>query len=162
MVPSGTKWYMVHEDEDMGISDGLRTELEQVWALGFLDAMNGARLTDADAIPPRPEVCPPCSEHSPPSSEVYPPSAQEYPATPQENPHYAMYGRPVTDEDTIPSALAPHLRAMAQVCIAKAEEILAEMYRENPQTVLRTVYEVGWVSFARIEQVANATEINLN
>ena len=48
------------------------------------------------------------------------------------------------------------------MCIDKAEEIIAEMYRENPQTVLRTVYEAGWESFAKIEQMANATEINLN
>ena len=89
------------------ITDGLRTELEQLWALGFLVAMNGAPLTDADAIPPCSEVCPPCSEHSPPSPEVYPPSAQEHPPTPQEHPSYAMYGRHVTDEDTIPTALAP-------------------------------------------------------
>ncbi len=33
------------------ISDELRTQLQQVWALGFLDAMAGGEVTDDDVIP---------------------------------------------------------------------------------------------------------------
>ena len=52
-------------------------------------------------------------------------------------------GTPVEDDDEIPSALGPPLVQMAKQCIAKAEPILAELFRENPQLTYDTVYAAG-------------------
>ena len=92
----------------MGISDDLRTELEQVFALGFLDATNGApphgrrRHTPAlRSMPPVLRNNPPCSEITPPAQKYAPPPLRSMPP-----PTPCMAG-PVTDDDTIPLALAP-------------------------------------------------------
>ena len=42
-------------------------------------------------------------------------------------------GTPVEDDDEIPSALGLPLIQMAKQCIANAEPILVELFRENPQ-----------------------------
>ena len=49
-------------------------------------------------------------------------------------------GTPVEDDDEIPSALGLSLVQMAEQCIAKAEPILADLFRENPQLTYDTVY----------------------
>ena len=58
----------------------------------------------------------------------------------------SMAGRPLEDEDCIPSELAPPppLVQMAEQCIDKAEAFIAEIFQENPQTVYQTVYATGF------------------
>ena len=52
-------------------------------------------------------------------------------------------GAPVEDTDEIPSACGPPLVQMAKQCIAKAEPILAELFRESPQQTYEGVYAAG-------------------
>ena len=52
-------------------------------------------------------------------------------------------GCPVEDDDEIPAALGPPLVQMAEQCIAKAEPILAESFRESPQETYNAVYAAG-------------------
>ena len=62
-------------------------------------------------------------------------------------------GTTVEDDDEIPSACGPPLVQMAKQCIAKAEPILAELFRENPQLTYDTVYAAGGDIAKTIEEL---------
>ena len=93
------------------LSSPLRTELCQVWALGFVDCMKGG---------------------------------------------------PVTDDDTIPSVMVPHLVKLAEGCIDHAASFIAEVFTENPETIYSTVYGAGYDVCAAMNAAYGPIEINLN
>ena len=70
-------------------------------------------------------------------------------------------GTPVEDDDEIPSALGLPLIQMAKQCIANAEPILVELFRENPQLTYDTVYEAG-ASCAEIIEELGPRPVYLN
>ena len=70
-------------------------------------------------------------------------------------------GTPVEDDDEIPSALGPPLVQMAEQCIAKAEPILADLFRENPQLTYDTVYAAG-VDIAKTIEELGPRPVYLN
>ena len=74
----------------------------------------------------------------------------------------AMKGEPVTDDDTIPSEIAPHLVKLAEGCIDKAAPFLAQVFTENPSTVYDVVYGCGFDLCAAMNAAYGPTEINLN
>ena len=93
------------------ISDDLRTELCQVWALGFLDAMKGEA---------------------------------------------------VTDDDSIPSYLAPPLVHLAELSVDGAATMIAEVFQENPSIVYDTLYRVGYDLCMAMNVAFRPIEVNLN
>ena len=74
----------------------------------------------------------------------------------------AMKGEPVTDDDSIPSDMAPHLVKLAQGCIDNAESLTAQVFTENPSTIYQTVYGVGFDVCAAMNAAYGPTEVNLN
>ena len=52
-------------------------------------------------------------------------------------------GKPVEDDDDIPGGIGLPLIQMAKSAIDKAEPILAELSRQNPQLMYETVYAAG-------------------
>ena len=74
----------------------------------------------------------------------------------------AMAGRPVEEEDAIPSDLAPPLADLAHACIAYSEQEIAAVYNENPSDVYRAVYDSGVQVAATINQAVGPAPIYLN
>ena len=74
----------------------------------------------------------------------------------------ASAGTPVEDEDLIPADLAPPLVQMAEAAVDGGEAMIAELYRENPQTVCQTLYSVGWETCQRLDHAFGPAEVNLN
>ena len=70
-------------------------------------------------------------------------------------------GTPVEDDDEIPSALGPPLVQMAKQCIANAEPILAELFRESPQQTYEGVYAAG-IECAKLIEELGPQPIYLN
>ena len=69
----------------------------------------------------------------------------------------AMAGTPVEDEDVSSRRkIAPPLIEMAQGCIERTEDKIAEIYAENPSEVYEAVYQVG-VELCRHSQPARRT-----
>ena len=73
----------------------------------------------------------------------------------------ASAGCDVENDDTISVETASMLHTLATKCIETSEALIAELYRENPQTVYRTLYEAGVQTAKAIEQLGPAP-INLN
>ena len=65
----------------------------------------------------------------------------------------ASAGTPVEDDDTIPAEVGPHLHDLAKKAIEASETLIAEIYPENPQTVYRTLYDLGFQVAQAIEQL---------
>ena len=76
-------------------------------------------------------------------------------------PHYAQ-GEPVLDGDTLPSSMAPHLVKLAEGCIDNAASFIAEVFAENPPTVYKTVYGVGFELCAAMNAAYGPIEVNVN
>ena len=74
----------------------------------------------------------------------------------------AMKGEPVTDGDTIPSAMAPPLVQMAEGCVDSAASMIAEIFQENPQTVYGVLYQAGYDVCIAMNAAYGPAEINLN
>ena len=74
----------------------------------------------------------------------------------------AMAGTPVEDDDTIPAEIAPPLIEMAQGCIERTEDKIAEIYAENPSEVYEAVYQVGVELAVILNQLGGPAPINLN
>ena len=66
---------------------------------------------------------------------------------------HASAGQPVEDTDTIPVEVGAPLHELAMKCIEASEALIAELYPENPQTVYRTLYDVGYQAAKAIEQL---------
>ena len=73
-----------------------------------------------------------------------------------------MKGEPVTDDDSIPSDMTPHLVKLAEGCIDSAASFIAEVFTENPLTIYQTVYGVGFDVCSAMNAAYGPTEINLN
>ena len=67
-----------------------------------------------------------------------------------------------TDEHTIPSHLAAPLVAAAQAALANAEDLIAQTYRENPQTIHSELYAFGYWLLHSIDQATALPEFSLN
>ena len=129
-------------DEQPTISEELRVALMQVWTLGFLDCMKGSM--------------PPAQRHTRPLQGNTPPPCLG--TWPPAYPRYAL----VTDDDTLPSAIAPHLVKLAAGCIDNAASFIAEVFTENPSTVYKTVYGVGFELCAAMNAAYGPIEVNVN
>ena len=145
------------------ISDDLRADLCKVWILGFLDAMAFAPPRLSGTMPPCSPTMPPASqEHAPLPQETRPPSSQEHAPIFRNMPPYALDGRPVTAEDYIPSDMVAPLIQMAESSIDGSTSMIAELYRENPQTVYDTLYSVGYDLCMALNVALGPIEVNLN
>ena len=133
-------------DEQPTISEDLRTALCQVWTLGFLDAMRAS-------IPPHVE------DDTPLGSEVYPLYDPEHPpGTPPAHPPYD----PDTDSEALPPEIALPLATLAAGCIDRAASLIAEVFTENPSTVWKVVYRVGFDAWGAMNAANGAIEVHLN
>ena len=74
----------------------------------------------------------------------------------------AIKGEPVSDDDEIPSDVAELLVKLAEGCIDHASSFIAEVFTENPETVYRTIYSVGFDVCAAMNAAYGPAEINLN
>ena len=66
---------------------------------------------------------------------------------------HASAGQPVEDTDTIPVEVGAPLHELATKCIEASEALVAELYRESPRTVYRTLYDMGYQATKAIEQL---------
>ena len=140
----------------------------------------------SEKIPPVSDKIPPVSEDTPPSlpsppSENIPPLMGDTPAGPE----YplptiseglraelcsvwllgfldAMKGEEVNDDDQILSGMAQPLAKAAEQCIDNSASMIAAIVQENPETVYRTVYQVGHDLCAAMNAAYGPIEINLN
>ena len=67
-----------------------------------------------------------------------------------------------TDEHTIPSHLAAPLMAAAEAALANAEDLIAQTYRENPQTIHNELYAFGYWLLHSIDQATALPEFSRN
>ena len=74
----------------------------------------------------------------------------------------AMKGEAVNGDDQILSGMAEPLVSAAEKCIDSAASIIAATIQENPWTVYRTVYQVGYDFCAAMNAAYRPIEINLN
>ena len=74
----------------------------------------------------------------------------------------AMAGGPLTDEDYIPSDMAPYLVTLAESSVDGSSSLIAELYRENPTDVYQTIYEVGRDLYLAMATAYGPIEVNLN
>ena len=133
-------------DEQPTISEELRVALMQVWTLGFLDCMKGSM--------------PPAQRHTRPLQGNTPPPCLGTwpPAYPRHTP--AMPSSPTTIPS--PQRIAPHLVKLAAGCIDNAASFIAEVFTENPSTVYKTVYGVGFELCAAMNAAYGPIEVNVN
>ena len=74
----------------------------------------------------------------------------------------AMAGRPVEDEDCIPSELSLTLIQIAGGCIDRAEAFIGEIFPENPQTCYDAAYQAGFDICTALSVAYGPMEIYLN
>ena len=142
-------------------------------------------------MPPLPEDSPaledsppheisPHGELSPPASGNSPPMPEDSPPMPENSPHPlsaplqadlgrvwvlgyldALKGEPVNEDDEILSDFADSLDKLAKGCINHSASLIAQLFVENPQTVFRTVYGVGFEACLAMNLEASA-QLNRN
>ena len=66
----------------------------------------------------------------------------------------AMAGFSVEDEDVLVGVDPTAIGAAALACIAKAEDMIAANYIENPSLVHAEVYQVGRLAYSEVERRA--------
>ena len=140
----------------------------------------------SENIPPPSDNIPPVSENTPPSFPTPPsdngpplmgdtPGGPEYPPPTISGPLRAelcsvwligfldaMKGEAVNGDDEVLSGMAEPLVKAAEQSIDSAASIIAAIVQENPETVYRTVYQVGHDLCAAMNAAYGPIEINLN
>ena len=73
-----------------------------------------------------------------------------------------MNGAPCTGDEPMPPSVATALYDLAVKAVASSETLIAQLFRESPQTVYDTMYSVGYEAFRSLDEAINIAPINLN